>query len=105
MTPHPPSHHRTAQAHSAAPPPAMNRSFRVDTPPGGTPATLLSTLLSALTQGWRAGIEGWTRRQRRLRDHSDLQDMSSSQLNDLGIGRSEIPALIDPPDPESQRRP
>lgn len=34
----------------------------------------------------------------RTRQHEELSQMSARDLNDLGIGRSEIPALLDPSD-------
>ena len=32
---------------------------------------------------------------RRAQQHQDLSSMSAQELKDLGIGRSEIPALLD----------
>lgn len=35
---------------------------------------------------------------RRAQQHQDLSSMSAQELKDLGIGRSEIPALLDQAD-------
>lgn len=61
--------------------------------------------LSRLRQAWHALANRWRDRQRRRRDRTDLQDMSTQHLNDLGIGRGEIIALTEHPESRDQRRP
>lgn len=57
--------------------------------PSNLPAGLLFVLKRAMAR-WFAN--------RRAQQHQDLSSMSAQELKDLGIGRSEIPALLDQAD-------
>ena len=59
----------------------------------------LASLASALRRLGRALAASWFEHRPTLTrlQRDELMAMSSHQLNDLGIGRSEIPALFDEP--------
>ncbi len=47
----------------------------------------------------------WLREhERRTRDRAELAQMSNRELNDLGIGRSDIPGVMDAPEWRNDRR-
>lgn len=58
--------------------------------PGALPGFSARKLLQALLEGWKksAGKE---------RDTAELRLMTDHELKDLGIGRGEIPALVNEP--------
>lgn len=56
--------------------------------PQNIPAVLSSAVRRAIAR-W---FSNW-----RARQHNELLRMSARELNDLGIGRSEIPALLEQP--------
>jgi uncharacterized protein YjiS (DUF1127 family) len=52
----------------------------------------LPPLSSSLLRRLRAALAAWSRLRR---DRWQLQGMSERELRDLGIGRSQIPGLVD----------
>jgi uncharacterized protein YjiS (DUF1127 family) len=68
----------------------LTRTMRIF--PGALPSFPARALGQWLLAGFRKSAQ-------RQRDLNELQVMSDHQLNDLGIGRGEIPGVMDSPGP------